>query len=389
MPGLFKRPTPNKKVSAVKPKPPTVGASVGRGYQRFGQNPGINTNPSPAGPAQPRGNTTIKDPVVKTKQDPPKNKNTRGATITARNRKSRPDIDTNWNLPPCASSLPVRAVEVVGYDTIFSQDLASMHRYRRGAIWFYDTGAGVSSVDSSGNVQNAGDAVEDQYKKDKIDKLGEKDKDKIPTNAYGKYGFQFLWNPDQIQVSVARNMDVTPSNADRLRGVAGAFPGQESLSFTIILDRVNDFAMFTRAANGGTTKSPRSAYPAYTKELLNNYQYGLDIEGSATETKVKKLYDLHTYGTMADLEYLFKCINGTGTNAGAWKTLLGKETADIGFLSPTLLAFRFGENAKTALSYVGWITNLSISHTMFTEEMIPIRTSVSFSVDCFAGSTII
>jgi hypothetical protein len=91
---------------------------------------------------------------------------------------------------------------------------------------------------------------------------------------------------------------------------------------------------------------------------------------------------------MADLEYLFKGINGSGLGDGEWASLLGKKTANLGYLQPTLMGVTLGPDRTTSLSYVGWITSISMSHSSFTEEMIPLRTTVSFTVECFAGSGI-
>ena len=89
---------------------------------------------------------------------------------------------------------------------------------------------------------------------------------------------------------------------------------------------------------------------------------------------------------MADLEYLFKAING---GSDQWVTLLGKRTAAIGFLMPTLLGLVLGPSSTNNLSYVGWLTGLSMQHEMFTEQMVPLRTTVSINMECFAGSGIV
>lgn len=372
-----KKPTPNKKVSAV-----SKSTASENGIVRWVKSTlvslagGTTTNPSVKKVAQAiQKPTPYKAPVP-----------TRAQLLAARELKARPPAKCKWNLPPHISSLPVRARDVIGTESLYSNDLDSLHRTRRGAIWFYDTGANVSTIDDSGVVESTGNQVAKAYKEKKInqEKIDKDDPNKVPEGS-NNYGFQFLWNPDQISTSVSRNMDVTPSNADRLRGVSGAFPGQESVSFSIVLDRVNDFAMLRSVA--GASKGTRTSYPSFNEEITACYKHGLD--DNSGESINKKLYDLSRLGTMADLEYLFKCINGSGTNAGSWTTLLNKETSNIGFLAPNLLALRLGPSAKESLSYVGWATSLSINHTMFTEEMIPLRTTVSFSIDCFAGSTLI
>lgn len=309
-----------------------------------------------------------------------------------------PPPDFKYNLPPHAWSLPVRPAELL---TETGDDLAinrrevgggHVHKTRRGIIWFWDAGGVVSQVDAEGNAKMAKDV---QKEKDK--ELQKKNKNYKPPKGVNNYnyGFQFLWNPEQISTTIERNMDVTPSSADRFRSVSGAFPGQESYSFTIILDRVNDFAcirswtdQFTQKGGYGSADA-RYDYlssQTVTQDLINYYKYG---HGRNDEAALKeKIINLSKYGTMADLEYLFKALNGDGAGK-SWTTLLKKPTANIGFLSPTLLAFRFGPDATESLSFVGWITNLSINHTMFSETMIPLRTSVTFSCSAFAGAAVV
>jgi hypothetical protein len=179
-----------------------------------------------------------------------------------------------------------------------------------------------------------------------------------------------LYNPETIQTNVARNMDITPSSADTLRVVAGVFPGQETLSLSIVLDRTNDFA-YAKATGRGSSSYYSSGFPDRLKQNFD-----------------QQLKELLEQGTMADLEYLFRAINGAGSGDKQWTTLLGKKTANVGYLQPTLLGIALGPRVHENLSYVGWISNISINHTAFTETMIPIRTQVSLSIECFSGSGI-
>lgn len=380
MPGPIARKTPNKSVSVVSKNTASPGfldrvkkTLIGLGG--LGTNPGVKAVSNAAA----NGGT------------PPKQKMpTRAEAIKARTEKQNPKKGCSFNLPPHVWSLPIRPHAVVGdvvgstIDAVVGTDI---HRKRRGAIWYYSTGDEIGTTDDSGQVTTAKAAKEasmtDEQRKAAEANSALSDGESTDFN----YGFQFLWNPENISVAVARNMDVTPSSADRLRSVSGAFPGQENIQFSIVLDRVNDFAALKNLV--GDKKGEKQAYPSFSADFINQYKYGLsDADALKKISMNQKLYELSRYGTLSDLEYLFKAINGAGPGSG-WVTLLGKKTADIGFLSPTLLAFRFGPDATESLSYVGWITNLSIAHTMFTEEMIPIRTTVNFSVDCFAGSSIV
>jgi len=371
--------TPNTKISAVSKT--TVSTTANN---RLTKNKTVSIPPITTLVGQ---TATVKlPPVTLTKQKMP----TRADALKARTEKQNPKPGCSFNLPPHIWSLPIRPHAVVGpvvgstIDAVVGTDI---HRKRRGAIWQYSTGYEIGTTDDTGQVTTAAAdkaaGMTDAQRKAAEANSALSDGESTDFN----YGFQFLWNPENISVAVARNMDVTPSSADRLRSVSGAFPGQENIQFSIVLDRVNDFAALKNLV--GSKKAEKSAFPSFSAEFINQYKYGLSDSAALAKISMnQKLYELSRYGTLSDLEYLFKAINGAGPGSG-WVTLLGKKTADIGFLSPSLLAFRFGPDATESLSYVGWITNLSINHTMFTEEMIPIRTSVNFSVDCCAGSSIV
>jgi hypothetical protein len=271
-----------------------------------------------------------------------------------------------WNLPPHTWSLPVRPAELEPLYAISAADTQEFHKTRRGRLWFWSGGEDITAFAADGSTTTLG-AKADAATTAKAGVSSEATKLAASLN---NYGFQFLWNPTTISSSVMRNMEITPSNADRLKAVAGAFPGQETVSFNIVLDRINDFACIRQSANPeGLSKYYRTGYPS-----------GADDPFSV------KIKELLNRGTMADLEYLFKAINGDST---AWSSLLGKKTANIGFLMPTLLGLVLGPDVTQSLSYVGWLTGITMQHEVFTQDMIPLRTTVSINMECFAGSGLV
>jgi hypothetical protein len=288
--------------------------------------------------------------------------------------------DFQWNLPPHSWSLPVRPIELEvdpgGNGFLggqYRKQPESFHGMRRGRVWSWAAPESLTKYDVEiGKSTSANDAIAKAGKADS-------NNSKILTPNY-KYGFQFMWNPAELTSSVYRNMDVTPSAADKLRVVSGVFPGQETVSFNIMLDRTNDFA----CARGAQKTGAISELADFEKYYKNAYY----PTSNTSVTFSEKMDALLKYGTMADLEYLFKSINGSGLGDGEWATLLGKKTANLGYLQPTLMAVTLGPDRTSSLSYVGWISSISMSHSSFTEDMIPLRTTVSFSVECFAGSGI-
>jgi hypothetical protein len=89
----------------------------------------------------------------------------------------------------------------------------------------------------------------------------------------------------------------------------------------------------------------------------------------------QKVTDLMKYGTTADIEYLYKAINGPGwTNVAT-----NRDTSEIGFLRPTLLRIDLGP-----LSYMGYVSSMSVEHHKFTKDMIPIASTVNVTFNLMA-----
>ena len=187
-------------------------------------------------------------------------------------------------------------------------------------------------------------------------------------------------------------MDATPSATDRFLAVAGAFPATETVTFNILLDRVNDFACAsgnfdrptqTAQANSETSWISKSDVAKFIKYYQASGSFTSSLDASAIQTK---LIDLYQRGTLADVEYLYKAINGSGPGSSAtdaWVNGRGTKTADIGFLMPTLLNIDIGP-----LSYQGYVSSLTVNHTYFTQDMIPLRTELTISLNILATAGI-
>jgi hypothetical protein len=258
-----------------------------------------------------------------------------------------------WNLPPHAWSLPVEP-SFVNNDIPATDKyvIGSSHRFRRGRIYWY---ARTDNSYMASNNYNNGSDLKDP-----------------------RYGFQFLWNPDQVSFSVAMNMSITPSFADKVVSVAGAFPSGEYLSFTLRIDRTNDFACIKNLP----PNPPQGFADINTYDMLAEqyaspefYKAANSFDKNFSGTLVQKIQDLQRYGTLADVEYLYKAINGPGwINQAA-----GRYTSDIGFLSPTLLKIDIGP-----MSYIGYVNGMNLVHTKFSKNMIPITTDVQIQFNLMA-----
>ena len=202
---------------------------------------------------------------------------------------------------------------------------------------------------------------------DNLPMLREQEKKKLNFNTASEsnWGFQFLWNPDGISINTDVNMSVTPNVNDMFSTVSQAYPTMQSISVSVMLDRTNDFACFRGMKNSSGYSETELA------EMMGFYPnaYGV-MPNPGAEIK-----ELLLRGTMYDLEYLYRSINGNPPSTN----FMSKETADMGFLTPSQIAFQLGPD-KNSIAYLGYINSLQVQHMTFTEEMIPIRTQVTMSI---------
>ena len=293
--------------------------------------------------------------------------------------------DYSWNLPPHTWSLPKLPTDINnpgGAYQAFGKPQVSSDTYRRGRLWWRQNAAvAIQTGSTKENSENR-----------KVENL--------ESGEHGrKFGFQFMWNPDAIQTQVAVQMDAVPNVNDMFLNLVAAFPATQSIAFNIRLDRTNDFACaqarFERPGlstpKPDTTSRPDAVYDSalfarqqLRQETVRDFgQYYLlagAFQQSSTQLE-EKLMDLFTRGTLADIEFLYKTINGDGAGEMKWTNRRGIQTADIGYLMPTLLNIDIGP-----LSYQGYVNSLSVTHTSFTPDMVPIRSDLSISLQVLATS---
>ena len=299
-----------------------------------------------------------------------------------------PEADPNdysWNLPPHTWSLPKLPTDVNnpgGAYQAFGKPQVSSDTYRRGRLWWRQ----------SANVALQTGSTKADSKDKKVENISDGDHER-------RFGFQFMWNPDAIQTQVAVQMDAVPNVNDMFLSLVAAFPATQSIAFNIRLDRTNDFACaqarFERPGlstpKPDTTSRPDAVYDSalfarqqLRQETVRDFgQYYL-LAGAFQQSSAQleeKLMDLFTRGTLADIEFLYKTINGDGAGSMKWTNRRGIQTADIGYLMPTLLNIDIGP-----LSYQGYVNSLSVTHTSFTPDMVPIRSDLSISLQVLATS---
>ena len=268
-----------------------------------------------------------------------------------------PDSTYSWNLPPHKWSLPVDASSIVDTVTAPSKDI---HTKRRGLIFVGRKYVGATTVidPKTGKPVQSGAGV-----------------------YQNNYGFQFLWNPETFSQNTTVNWGVTPNANDATSGLTGLVAANSTISFTLRLDRTNDFAAAKSIFKANPANNPNSREDRVPQGNANQfakyYQEG-QAPGSGADFAANmqaKINDLLKRGTEADLEFLYRAINGDGFS------YLGVDTSNISYLMPTIVRLDLGPQRL-----VGMVQSIGVNHLAFTRDMIPIRTDVSISIDLKANT---
>ena len=177
-----------------------------------------------------------------------------------------------------------------------------------------------------------------------------------------KYGFKFLYNPTTVSMAwgVLQNMDppFEASGADKFSVVSTGIMSA-TVEFDLMLNRIGDFTYLNETGLISQTPNP---YPDTV--LLDDQK------------------EIYAKGTMYDLEYLFRTINGPHGN---FKSELRGNTADRGWMYPTIVELHLGASMR----YRVRINSFSVNHIMFNSRMVPILSSVRLSCNRYVDGPLL
>lgn len=172
-----------------------------------------------------------------------------------------------------------------------------------------------------------------------------------PTKGEIKFwGFKFSYNPQSIQYSTA--VDTSIDWMLNSKDPANLLGGNTQVSIQLYLNRIADMTELKK-----WNKAKASDYGTNYPRALRKEE----IEGI--------LYR----GTEYDLEFLYRVLNGD-----PGKTALLEydgQTADFGYITGTPCWFHLHNNMR----YYGSMANVSVNHVMFTQEMVPMLSTVDIS----------
>lgn len=176
----------------------------------------------------------------------------------------------------------------------------------------------------------------------------QKDELQIDTQMYG---FKFLYNPTTVSMGWGVQSQMDPpymASGEDIFNPISANLITSTVVFEVLLNRIADFNYLNPDGS-----------------IIGTYPYG---EFTVPVEERKQIYER---GTMYDLEYFFKTINGPrGTFTSAYNGL----TADAGWLLPSSLELHLGAGMRYRIR----INEVSINHAIFNTRMVPILSTVRF-----------
>jgi hypothetical protein len=182
------------------------------------------------------------------------------------------------------------------------------------------------------------------------------------------FGFRFHYNPQFVTQSYGSITGISPELLESGKDKANMITtpaSSSSISITLYLNRIEDMNALATFA----IKQPSNNAP------VNSDEKSLEYYPEVVSAEDRKL--IKDFGTMYDLDFLFKTING---DMGGYKSpLRGITTGDVGWLNGIAVEVHMGRK----LRYLARVTNISVNHVQFTENMVPTLTTVVLTMARF------
>lgn len=178
------------------------------------------------------------------------------------------------------------------------------------------------------------------------------------------FACRFMFNPSVINVGYAVNADVLDPSLQTPAQMAGTavYPGQTSISFSLLFDRTYEVAYNVKAYN------------------LNKIGVYADICALEAVTGAR------TPVVRTEVD--------PNTDHATSKITAGQDANNLmlGSMRPTPVYVIFGGGngglnlePLTGLTYIGWIMSMNVTYGLFSSSMVPTRASVDITMQTLAG----
>lgn len=182
-----------------------------------------------------------------------------------------------------------------------------------------------------------------------------------------RYGFKFHYNPQTVSMAWGVLADLDPpyqyTGQDKFQVISAGLL-RSTVTFQLLLNRTYDFNYVTK---NGVLKYP-NPYPEYVPK--------------------EKVSEIWEKGTMHDIEYLLRTINGPNadfeSDLNFIKSGTRMTTADRAWLRPTIVELHLGN----AMRYRVRIAEFAVNHVIFNDRMVPMMSTINITCNRFADGII-
>lgn len=190
------------------------------------------------------------------------------------------------------------------------------------------------------------------------------------------YGFKFLYNPKEVSMGWSTQGFIDPSYVPQDEAIPISTQlTASSITFSLVINRIHDMSYLDKSgfmskqkkASTGTSNNtnPQQRDRDYAANLVSQSPYPDPIS-------TPDLQEIYNKGTMYDIEYLFKTINGP---SAVFKNKFGINTADRSYMKLSIVELHLGNSMR----YRGRISDLEVNHTIFNNRMVPLFSTVRVS----------
>ena len=189
------------------------------------------------------------------------------------------------------------------------------------------------------------------------------------------YGFKFLYNPKEVSMGWSTQGFIDPSYVPQDEAIPISTQlTASSITFSLVINRIHDMSYvdtygFTSKQKVVSDRAIQNAI-AQREEIYKANQ--LESNPYPQNVSTEDLKEIYNKGTMYDIEYLFKTINGP---SAVFKNKFGINTADRSYMKLSIVELHLGNSMR----YRGRVSDLEVSHTIFNNRMVPIFSTVRIS----------
>lgn len=206
----------------------------------------------------------------------------------------------------------------------------------------------------------------------------------LPSNFDSqKYGFKFLYNPTNVSMAWGLMANMSPvfeaSGKDAFQVVSTALMSS-TISFELYLNRIEDFKYLDEnglksgsVESSGQTVNTTTLAGISAASILPNIPSTNPYPQTVATEDLKEIY---RKGTMYDIEYLLRTINGPDAD---FVSELNGKTSDRAWMRPTIVELHLGDSMR----YRVRIGEFAVNHVFFNDRMVPTFSTVKLTCSRF------